>query len=118
MGIEHDDPAGIPVPFRPLFVELPENRVKALRQVTRFVLDPVNVKVVAPLRARMFEQGIAELRAMAKREPIRPGDPSTFKRRPARSQADDTPTVRMRRPTASESATTVVIRKPKIRDGE
>jgi hypothetical protein len=117
MGIEHDDHAGIPVPFRPLFVELPENRVKALRQVTRFVLDPVDFELVAPLRARMFEQGIAELRAMAKREPIRLGDLPAFRRRPARTQADDTPTKRMRRPTASESAPTVVIRKPKIRNG-
>ena len=105
------------MPFRPLFVELPENRVKALRQVTRFVLDPVDLKVVAPLRARMFEQGIAELRAKAKRGPIRLEDPSTFRRRPPRSPADYTPTIRMRRPTASESAPTVVIRKPKLRDG-
>jgi hypothetical protein len=65
----------------------------------------------------MFEQGLAELPAMARRKPFRLGDPPALRRDLAGGQADDTPTVRMRRPRASEEAPTVVMRKPRVKVG-
>jgi hypothetical protein len=49
MSNEHDQ-AGIAVPFRPLFVELPQARIDKLRRVTRFYLDYISPELLAPLR--------------------------------------------------------------------
>lgn len=67
MSSEHDQ-TGVPVPFRPLFVELPQERINKLRRVTRFAPEYLfSPKLLAPLRRAEFAAAMMEIERDPKR---------------------------------------------------
>lgn len=67
MSSEHDQ-TGVPVPFRPLFVELPQERINKLRRVTRFTPEYLfSPKLLAPLRRAEFAAAMMEIERDPKR---------------------------------------------------